>query len=52
MILDITTMTLIYCLKCKKKVEAAVTKTKVGNRDAVTGKCPVCGTKVFKFGSA
>ena len=41
----------VYCLKCRLKVEAELTAIKMKNgRDAGTGKCPDCGTKVFKIG--
>ena len=40
-----------FCLKCKEKREISnsqeiITKNK---KRAVTGVCPVCGTKMFKF---
>ena len=41
-----------YCMKCKAKKEmseAEQTKMKNG-KDAVKGKCPSCGTKMFKIG--
>jgi len=41
-----------YCMKCKAKTEmkdAKAVKMKNG-RDAVTGVCPKCGTKMFKIG--
>ena len=41
-----------YCVKCKKKQKmegAKAVKLKNG-RPAVTGKCPKCGTKMFKIG--
>jgi hypothetical protein len=41
-----------YCVKCRKGVKIVdptnVTVKKTG-RKAKTGKCPVCGTKVFKM---
>jgi RNase P subunit RPR2 len=43
-----------YCVKCKGKKEmkdAQEIKMKNG-RPAVTGKCPVCGTKMFRIGAA
>jgi endogenous inhibitor of DNA gyrase (YacG/DUF329 family) len=43
-----------YCVKCKKKVDikdAQEVKLKNG-KPAVKGKCPVCGTSVFRIGSA
>ncbi|MDD5341601.1 MAG: DUF5679 domain-containing protein [Patescibacteria group bacterium] len=43
-----------YCVKCKAKKEmsdAQEIKMKNG-RPAVTGKCPACGTKMFKIGAS
>jgi len=43
-----------YCVKCKKKQkmsDAKQIKMKNG-RPATTGKCPVCGTKMFRIGAA
>ena len=43
-----------YCVKCKTKREiqdAHVIQMKNG-RPATEGKCPVCGTKMFKIGAA
>jgi len=47
-------MTSLYCVKCKAKQEvpeSQLTKTTVGKakRPALKGKCPVCGTTVFRF---
>jgi len=40
----------MYCVKCKKKVKAEVKPVTLKNkRRALTGKCPSCGTKVFKM---
>jgi RNase P subunit RPR2 len=41
-----------YCVKCKKKqiMEGAKEVTLKNKRKAVTGKCPKCGTKMFKIG--
>ena len=41
-------------MKCKAKQEMAEAKpVKMANgRDAITGKCPVCGTKMFKIGKS
>ena len=42
-----------YCVKCKEKKEmkdAQEIKMKNG-RPAMTGVCPVCGTKMFKIGA-
>ncbi|MCD6550618.1 hypothetical protein J7K24_03710 [bacterium] len=44
-----------YCVKCKKKKEIKnakeiTVKGKGGTeRKAITGVCPDCGTKMFKF---
>lgn len=44
-----------YCVKCRKKQEMKnekeiTMKGKGGvKRKAVTGNCPVCGTKMFKI---
>ena len=43
-----------YCVKCKTKREIkdpAQIQMKNG-RPATEGKCPVCGTKMFKIGAA
>jgi len=45
-------MTIGYCVKCgaKRTMENPV-KVKLKNgRPAVKGKCPKCGTKMFKIG--
>ena len=41
-----------YCVKCRKKVEVQDAKsvTLKNGRPATRGKCPSCGTKVFKIG--
>jgi hypothetical protein len=41
-----------YCVKCKAKreVKGAQQITMKNGKPAVTGTCPVCGTKVFKIG--
>ena len=40
-----------YCLKCKEKKEMKdASKVKMKNgRDAMKGKCPSCGTGMFKI---
>ncbi len=40
-----------YCMKCKAKKEMTNTKeVKMKNgRPALEGKCPSCGTKMFKI---
>jgi len=43
-----------YCLKCREKremVDPQPYKMKNG-KDATTGTCPVCSTKMFKIGKA
>ncbi len=49
----IVTMTEIYCVKCKTKRDAKDPQqiTMKNGRPAVKGKCPVCGTAMFKIGS-
>ncbi len=41
-----------YCVKCKRKVDIADAKnvTLKSGRKAVKGKCPRCGTAVFRIG--
>ena len=42
-----------YCVKCKKKQtieDAKEVKLKNG-KPAVSGKCPKCGTKMFRIGA-
>ncbi len=43
-----------YCVKCKAKreIKDAVQITMKNGRPATEGKCPVCGTKMFKIGAA
>ena len=43
-----------YCLKCKtqREIKDAQTITMKNGKPAVTGTCPVCGTKIFKIGKA
>jgi uncharacterized Zn finger protein (UPF0148 family) len=40
-----------YCFKCKAKKEVAnaVEETMKNGRKAIKGKCPACGTVIFKF---
>jgi DNA-directed RNA polymerase subunit RPC12/RpoP len=42
-----------YCVKCKKKVEIKDAKkiTMKNGKPATQGKCPYCGTKVFRIGA-
>ncbi|MCX8126781.1 MAG: DUF5679 domain-containing protein [Dehalococcoidia bacterium] len=41
-----------YCVKCRKKVDMLNAKavTLKNGRSATQGKCPTCGTKVFRIG--
>ena len=43
-----------YCVKCKTKREMkdATHITMKNGRPATEGKCPTCGTKMFKIGAA
>ena len=43
-----------YCMKCKQKREMKdPTQTTMKNgKPAMSGTCPVCGTKMFKIGAA
>ena len=43
-----------YCVKCKTKreIKDAVQITMKNGRPATEGKCPVCGTKMFKIGAS
>ena len=39
-----------YCVKCKaKKTIKGEVKTTVNGHNAVKGKCPTCGTSIFRF---
>jgi len=39
-----------YCVKCKAKREMKdAVKTSVNAHPAVKGKCPKCGTNMFRF---
>jgi uncharacterized Zn finger protein (UPF0148 family) len=40
-----------YCIKCKAKKEIAdaVEETMKNGRKAIKGKCPTCGTVMFKM---
>ncbi len=40
-----------YCVKCKKKAEMKDAKevSMKGGRAAMTGKCPKCGTKMYRI---
>lgn len=41
-----------YCVKCRKKIEVKGPKkvTMKSGRKATKGKCPKCGTTVFRIG--
>jgi Zn finger protein HypA/HybF involved in hydrogenase expression len=43
-----------YCLKCRTKREMKEEKpiTMKNGKPATEGKCPVCGTRMFKIGKA
>jgi len=43
-----------YCFKCKSKKEMENPKQVVmkNKRPATQGKCPTCGTKMFRIGAA
>ena len=43
-----------YCLKCRTKRDMSDEKriTMKNGKPATEGKCPVCGTKMFKIGKA
>jgi hypothetical protein len=43
-----------YCLKCRERREMKDAKaiTMKNGKPATEGKCPVCGTKIFKIGKA
>lgn len=43
-----------FCMKCKtsREIADAQPTTLKNGKPAVTGKCPVCGTKIFKIGKA
>jgi hypothetical protein len=45
-------MTTAYCVKCKTKREMRNPQNIVmkNGRKAMTGTCPVCGTKLFRIG--
>jgi Domain of unknown function (DUF5679) len=45
-------MTEAYCLRCKTKREVQNPQNIVmkNGKKAVTGACPVCGTKLFRIG--
>jgi hypothetical protein len=48
----LTLVTQAYCVKCKKKREMKGEKQIImkNGRNAISGTCSVCGTKMFKIG--
>jgi NAD-dependent SIR2 family protein deacetylase len=42
-----------YCVKCRQKRDVKNPKnvTMKNKKPAVTGSCPVCGTKLFRIGA-
>lgn len=44
----------MYCVRCKAKKEAIETEnvTMKNGRPATKGKCPVCGTKMYRIGTS
>lgn len=44
----------MYCVKCRAKRtdDNAVATTMKNGKPAMKGKCPVCGTAMFKIGKA
>lgn len=47
-------MATMYCVKCRAKQEDPEARaiTMKNGKPATEGKCPVCGTKMFKIGAA
>ncbi len=47
-------MATMYCVKCRAKKEdpAAVAVKMKNGKPAMKGKCPTCGTTMFKIGAA
>ncbi len=45
-------MTSAYCVKCKtlREIRNPQNITMKNGRKAVTGSCPICGTKLFRIG--
>ena len=43
-----------YCMKCRAEREMSETKTVTmkNGRPATQGKCPTCGTKMYRLGKA
>ena len=43
-----------FCMKCKttREIKDPQPTTLKNGKPAVTGTCPVCGTKIFKIGKA
>ncbi len=47
-------MATMYCVKCREKRDDPNAKpiTMKNGKPAMEGKCPACGTKMFKIGAA
>jgi len=47
-------MAQMYCVKCRAKrdVENPTKVTMKNGKPAMKGKCPVCGTSMFRIGAA
>lgn len=47
-------MATMYCVKCRAKREVSNPEkvTMKNGKPAMKGKCPVCGTSMFRIGSA
>lgn len=45
-------MTMAYCVKCRaqREIKNPLDMTMKNGKKAVTGTCPVCGTKLFRIG--
>jgi hypothetical protein len=45
-------VTMAYCVKCRAQREVRNPQRMImkNRREAVTGVCPVCGTKLFRIG--
>ena len=43
---------ILYCVKCREKreIDNAEAVTMKNGKPAMKGKCPVCGTAMFKIG--
>jgi RNase P subunit RPR2 len=45
-------MSMAYCVKCraKREIKGQQNVTMKNGKKALTGTCPVCGTKMFRIG--